>query len=66
MFIVYGLWFVVVQRTINLKQQTTNNYAKAVPKSQTFSKIISTANPADEVNSIAYASIRTTFDGRDE
>jgi hypothetical protein len=46
-----------LELTTNPKQQTTNNYAKAILKSQIISKIISTTNSVDEVNSIAYASL---------
>jgi hypothetical protein len=41
-------------------------YVKAISKSKIIPEIISTTNPVDEVNPIAYASIRTTFDRRNE
>ena len=56
----------LLQLTINHKQQTTNNYVKTISKSQAFPEIIPTTNPVDEVNSTANASIRTAFDGRNE
>jgi hypothetical protein len=50
--------------------QNTNKlvpyYAKAISKFKVITEIITSTNSVDEVNSIAYASFRTTFIGRNE
>jgi hypothetical protein len=47
---------VLQPQTLNLKLLNNKN-AKAIPKSKIIPKIISSTNPVDEANSIAYPSI---------
>ena len=49
-----------------MAKQISAFYVKTISKFKIIPEIISTTNPVDEVNSIAYASIRTTIVGRNE